>query len=177
VYLLHSTKRIRVDDFHRILFVNVTYGTGYHTGCEEDYEKIIADRLGAKIGSHEWISVNGLVFDCKHKIGSSSIPHGRATAMLRDRLWAEIWARHDEQPASQIQIRSHVHYFGAFLGEDYLAITTPALQGMGSIYGSRQCSGRVTVGLIEFKVKDDGSYDWQPHLANLKSQKAIVSKA
>ena len=36
----------------------MTYGTPYHTGQGEDFEKILADKLSANIGNHEWIEVN-----------------------------------------------------------------------------------------------------------------------
>ena len=65
----------------------MTYGTPSHTGEDEDWEDVVADNIGAaKIGGHEWIDVNGVVFDFKHKIGSSSIPHGRHTAIARENL-------------------------------------------------------------------------------------------
>jgi len=161
----------------------LTYGTPYHTGDKEDFEDIIADRLrdvkgvkSVKIGSHEWVDVNGCVFDVKHHIGSSQIPHGRYTALARDRLWNCLWSDHKEQPKGDVIIRSHVHYH-VFCGEDdVLAMTTPALQAMGTKFGARKCSGRVNYGFVHFDVNPDGGYVWQAHLADLKRQKARTVK-
>lgn len=154
----------------------MTYGTPYHTGVTEDFERMIADAVGAKIGSHEWIDVNGVIFDCKHKINLSIIPHGRHTAIARDRLWNQLWSIDQEQPLADIIIRSHVHYC-TFNGDpDYLAITTPGLQGYGSKFGARQCSGKVHIGLVSFKIDDKGGYSWLPHIMRSEFQKAKALK-
>jgi hypothetical protein len=154
----------------------LTIGTGYHTGNEEDWEVQIAQRLGAKVGSHEWLDVNGLIFDFKHHLGSSSVPHGRHTASARDRLWNLLWSVNDEQPRAQVFIRSHVHYHTYCGGRNWLSMTTPALQAAGTKYGARRCSGTVDFGFVHFDVDTDGSYQWQAHLADLQAQKAQPCK-
>jgi hypothetical protein len=167
----YAIKSVKADH------VVMTYGTGYHTGDGEDFESIIAREVKAdKIGSHEWVEVNGLVFDCKHHIGSSGIPHGRHTATAKERLWNILWTEHEEQPKADIIIRSHVHYFDYCGGASWLALTTPALQGMGSKYGARRCSGHVDFGMVHFDVNPNGSYTWQPHIARIASQKAQTLK-
>ena len=150
----------------------MTYGTPYHTGQGEDFEKVLADKLGAKIGNHEWIDVNGTIFDIKHKVGSSTVPYGRATAPQKERLWNLLWTEFDEQPKADVIIRSHVHYF-AYSGEDHwLALTTPALQAMGSTFGARQCSGHVDFGIVYFNCMEGGVYSWGWDIARLETQKA-----
>lgn len=126
------------------------YGTDYHVATEgQDWESEIAHKSGfTKIGAHEWIDVNGVVFDIKHKIGSSQVPHGRYTAIARDQLWALLWAEREEQPRSNILLRAHAHYYSAIENSSGLAMILPALQGMGSRYGARQCSGTVDLSLI-----------------------------
>lgn len=155
----------------------MTYGTAYHTGAEEDWEGRIAANLRAeKIGSHEWIETHGIVFDFKHHIGSSSVPHGRHTAISRDALWNALWAERGLQPKSDVIVRSHVHFFqycgDATLG---LRLTTPGLQTMGSKYGSRRCSGLVDFGFVVFDV-DKSGLDWYEVLADLSSEKAVALK-
>lgn len=158
----------------------LTYGTPYHaSGSGEDFEDIVAKDLAkekgvksVKIGSHEWIDINGLIIDVKHKIGSSSVPYGRSTPLGRDMVWNALWSEREEQPKSDIFIRSHVHYH-VYCGErDWLAMTTPALQTMGTKFGSRQCSGTIDFGFIHLDVDTDGSYVWQAHIAKLQGQKA-----
>ena len=155
----------------------MTYGTAYHAGIEEDWEAQVATKVNArKIGSHEWIDVNGLIFDVKHHVGGSSIPHGRHTAIAREKLWNGIWAEHEEQPKSAVLIRSHVHYFSYAGGDDWLGITTPALQGMGSKYGARQMSGHINWGVLSFDVKSKKEWSWKSHLRRLVSQVATPVK-
>ncbi len=155
-----------------------THGTPYHVSADgEDMETLVADMVGATIGGHEWVDVNGCVFDVKHKIGSSQVPHGRHTAAAKERLWNQLWAEQDGAPKSNVILRSHVHYF-AFNGDaDYLAMTLPALQGFGSKFGVRQCSGLVHYGLVHFDVQDDGSYTWMPHLLKIRSARPRAVKA
>ena len=155
----------------------LTYGTPYHVGPDgEDWEAIIAERLGAKIGGHEWIDVNGVVFDIKHKVGSSATPYGRFTSIAKERVWNVLWAERDWAPKANVIIRSHVHYFGAAQDSKYLAITTPALQGPGSTYGVRQCSGVVDFGFIHFDVYEDGSYIWEPHILDINTMRPKAVK-
>jgi hypothetical protein len=150
--------------------IHISYGTGYHTGNEEDFEKILARRLKATIRSQEWIDVNGCVFDVKHHVGSSGIPHGRHTATAKEHLWNQLWAERELQPKSNVILRSHVHYYGHCGGTDWLAMTLPALQGMGSKYGARRCSGLVDFGMVEFDVNTKGEWSWTPHLAKIQGQ-------
>ena len=152
----------------------ITYGTGYHTSSDgEDWENIVAQYVKAeKIGSHEWVNVNGLVFDVKHHIGSSSVPYGRHAAIARDHYWNILWSERNEQPKSDIFIRSHVHYYNYSGGKNFLGITTPALQSLGTKFGSRICSGTVDFGFLIFEVSPNGDYTWKPILANLVAHQA-----
>lgn len=53
----------------------LTFGTAYHTGDGEDFENLVRDGVDAvKIGGHEWVEVEGVVFDLKHHVGSSAVP-------------------------------------------------------------------------------------------------------
>jgi len=156
--------------------VHMTHGTGYHVGRDEDWESLVANSVGAKIGSHEWLDINGCIFDIKHHVGRSEIPHGRYTALGREALWNELWASQKEQPRSDILIRSHVHYHVCAMDTKRLAMTTPALQGYGTKFGARYCSGRVDVGLVYFDIDPKGDYRWKAKIANLNSLKAHLCK-
>ena len=157
--------------------VVMTFGTAYHSGKLEDKELGIAELVQAvTIGAHEWPEVNGRVFDVKHKIGRSSIPHGRSTPMKRAALWNMLWADVGMQPRATVFIRSHVHYFD-FTGDAHrLGIITPALQAMGTKYGARECEGLVDWGMVIVDVEKDGSYDWRAMLRPVESQRAKVTK-
>lgn len=156
----------------------LTYGTNYHVGSDgEDFETIVQNKTQAdKVGAHEWLDVNGLVFDIKHHIGSSSIPHGRFTALARAGLWNQLWADEEMQPNSDVLIRSHVHYYGGTFTSNKLCMTLPALQGMGSKYGARICEGLVDWGMVLFRVKNKTDYSWTPFIHRIESQKAKAVK-
>jgi hypothetical protein len=181
--LIHLDRKVQVN--MAVDCINVwnapkiimTRGTPYHVGNVEEWEDMIAEKVGAvKIGDHEWFDVNGVVFDMKHHVGASSIPHGEFTAIAKDRLWNYLWSEHEEQPRADILIRSHVHYH-AFCGNgDWLAMTTPALQGQGSKFGARRCSRVIHWGLVYFDVFDDGSYHWEPRIVHAESQKITPTK-
>jgi hypothetical protein len=150
--------------------IHMTYGTPYHTGDKEDWENIIAERIGAQIGAETTINVNGLLFNFKHHVGSSGVPTGRFNSIARDGLWNDLWSLKKGVEPVDIIVRSHTHYH-VYCGYDgRLGIITPALQGMGSKFGSRRCSGTVDFGLIHFDVNKKGEYTWASHLANISHQ-------
>ncbi|MCP4410894.1 MAG: hypothetical protein GY807_24775 [Gammaproteobacteria bacterium] len=164
-----------------------TFGTPYHTGTEEDFETRIAEWMDAQawtnkvtIGSHEWPEVNGKVFDVKHKVGGSGIPHGRATAVIKEDLWNAIWAENKAQPRADIIIRSHVHYFSHYMkyrgdSEVHMA-TLPALQAMGTKFGSRQCSGTVDYGFSFVDIGPKGEIKWHNRILPTSVQAASTTK-
>ncbi len=151
-------------------------GTPYHTGKDEDWENVIADKLGCKIGDHDWIDVNDLIFDLKHKAPSSMVPYNRNAGVNRDALWNELWALRKGQPLADVYIRSHVHYF-TFSG-DYrkLIMTTPAMQGFGSKYGKKECTGMVDIGFVHFDIEDKLNYSWDAHIMDIQDISPNVMK-
>jgi len=153
------------------------YGTSYHTGKEEDWELVLSRMVNAeKIGGHEWPEVEGLVFDLKHHVSGSIIPHGRYTSIAREDLWNALWAEHNGQPRADVIVRSHVHYF-AYQGRDgHLGIITPALQGWGSKFGIRRCSGMVDIGFLSFDVNGKEDYSWWAHLLKPESASEMILK-
>ena len=158
----------------------MVHGTPYHAGDVEDMEDIIAGQLECKIGDHEWPEVNGVVFDCKHFLPGSSIPHGKGTALLREDLWNALWHEFDEQPRADILVRAHVHWYlgldGVRRGRPWRATTIPALQGMGTKFGARRMSQHVDFGFVHVDVTDKGDWTWVPHIAELAAQKAHTLK-
>ena len=172
----YAIKALRRVPAHNKTKWVMTRGTPYHTGEEEDWENIVAASFDAKIGEHEWVEVEGVVFDLKHHpAGGSGVPQGRHTGVAKDRMWNLVWAHEELQPDADVFIRSHVHYHNFCGGPDWLALTTPALQGFGSRFGARRCSGTVDFGFVTFEV-NKGTYSWQPHIAKLEQQKATVTK-
>jgi len=160
-------------DYAEAPVVRILFGTRYHAGREEDYEAMLCKTVKGNVAvhGHDFLDINGCKFDIKHKVGSSTIPHGRMTPIARARLWNVMWSsEHERQPQADVIIRSHVHYFGYCGGASWLGMTTPALT-YNSAFGIRECEGLVDVGLVVFDIEDGGSYSWRPVLASFDKLK------
>jgi hypothetical protein len=156
----------------------MVFGTAYHTGQQEDWESIVAEMVHAdKIGGQEWVEVNGITFDLKHFSSMSQIPHGFGTSLARDTwLWNTIWQIRKEQPKVDVFLRGHVHNFGYIGNDSFVAITCPALQGLGSKFGARIPSRRVDYGMMWFDIpgKDGRAFDWDWDIVTVKEQRPKV---
>jgi hypothetical protein len=144
--------------------VLITRGTPYHTGKDEDYEDLVGDLTNAvTVSDQVWPSINGVVLDCKHHISGSGIPHGRATAIGKARLWNIVHnAFAESQPKADVIVRSHVHYYQHIDGGDWMGFVLPALQGLGSKYGSKICEGLVHFGFVWLDIEDRESWIREP---------------
>jgi hypothetical protein len=153
-------------------------GTPYHTTSDggEDWDTIMAQRAGfEKFGAHEWIDVNGCIFDLKHKVASSTIPHGKFTSIAKSKLWNTLWR--DGQPQANVLLRGHVHYHTHCGEPGWIAMTLPALQAAGTKYGSRQCEAIVHWGITVFEVDNKGQFSWTCDTIQFKAQAARAVKA
>jgi len=165
----------------------LTYGTAYHVGATEDWERMVCNEMTrpAQIESHPQIDVEGHIFDVKHDISGSQIPHGRHTASARERMWNVFWAEDEGVMAkADYLIRSHVHYYSFCGSRDWFACTTPGLQGLGSRYGTRKCSGIVHFGLLWFDIpkkirgKKQGGVVWpEAHILKGRANRSHVLRA
>ncbi len=157
----------------------IVRGTPYHVGEEESWEDIIAKQLNAKVGDHEWVERNKVVFDFKHYIGNSVVPYGRKMAVDRDQIWNMIWAEAKLQPRADWIVRGHVHRseggYKQIGAKEVWAITLPALQGMGSRYGARMCSGLVDFGFVGWKITN-GKVEFWKEILFAQSQAARTLK-
>jgi hypothetical protein len=144
-------------------------GTPYHTSPDgENWDEVLEQLVGADaLDGHLFLQVEGVIFDVKHKVGSSSTPYGRHTAIAKERVWNVMWNERNGAPLANVIVRSHVHYHEFNGNPKHLSMTTPALQGMGSKFGVEQCSGIVDYGLVHFDV-DGNKYGWQSHLLESK---------
>ena len=155
----------------------IVAGTGYHTGNEEDFEQTLAQMVNGKFESHSWLEINKQVFDIKHHCGSSGVPHGRYTPIAKEAIWSKLWSEVGLIPEGvKYLIRSHVHYFSCIQDDRMTALTTPALQGFGSKFGSRRCSGIPTIGFLSFDIKANGTIIMRKHFADLTTQRAKATK-
>lgn len=149
-------------------------GTRRHTGDLEKWERLIAIELNADIASRQFIDVDGLMFGVRHKVGRSSIPHGKATPLARAAVWNELLAARGKEPRAQIHLRAHVHYHSAYIdGPNWMAMTLPALQ-CSTEYGAEECDGEVHWGVVVFDVEDGRLLDWRAHLVEVKADQPEV---
>jgi len=146
----------------------MVFGTPYHNGQAEDFEMNIAERLDCKIGGHEWETVNGCIFDLKHKQGNCINP---ATSLYNEIRDSREWSSLGEQPRPDIIVRAHTHRYCKFEMEEITALSLPATQAYGTKYGSRQCSRKVQFGLVAVDVWPDGYAVPLVHIAKLNSHK------
>lgn len=134
-----------------------TKGTPYHTGKEEDWECVLAQRFQrpneVNIQARFILNVGGVKFDFKHKIGRSSLPHGRATAILREALMSVVKERYEKREPIDVIVRSHVHYHMLTEDKEIVALTTPALQ-VNSAYGQLECDGLTDFGFLVVEVEN-----------------------
>ena len=157
------------------------HGTAYHDGQEEDWAHVVAAFMQTPtmfISGQEFFKLDGKIWDFKHKVGGSTIPHGEATAILRATLWNLIWHnRKGQQPKADYVVRSHRHSYISVWSSamDAECFVTPALQGYGSKFGVREVDKTADIGFLYFDVFDNGDVQWQPVLANLESQTARVT--
>jgi len=148
------------------------FGTGVHTGKDEDFEMQIADHFKTKIGSHEWENVNGCCFDLKHHQSGTKNPF---TSLYNDIIANREWASVGEQPKADVLVRAHTHKFCLGRTEDCIGLSLPALSGYGSKYGQRRCTRKVNFGLVFFDVWPDGVCVEHVFIANLKSHKTHIN--
>jgi len=152
--------------------VLMTFGTPFHTGYLEDWERQVAKEVSAeKLTDMLWVDFDGVLFNIRHQVGRSVIPHGRATPILRQYLWEKLWADWEERPAARVLVRHHVHYHTYAGGPDHLVMTGPGMQAY-SQYGVRQCEGTVHMGLLGFDIDKGGSYRWQSQIIKGKLLKS-----
>jgi hypothetical protein len=145
-------------------------GTPYHVGKDDNYEDAIATAVKAeKIGDHDYISVNGLVFDYAHTVGGSALPNGRFAPLARERLLNLLWAEHDEFPKADVILRGHRHYH-AYCGEPgWLAMTIPGLQS-SSHFGRIQVRYTIHTGLVWFDVESKEDFTWDSIIWRLRNK-------
>ena len=156
--------------------VVMSFGTSYHTGVDEDWERQVAKGVDGHIESEGNLKVHGIVFNYRHFAGASSIPYGRGTPLAKEAVWNMLWAMRDEYPRADIILRSHVHYFTYIGDADYLAISTPGLQGYGSKFGTRIKSNTVDFGVIWFDVEEDGSWGWDWEVKRFRKKHAFAGE-
>lgn len=170
-----------VINYAKARSVYATFGTPYHVGADEDLELLTYDHVEnfKKLESEGHYDVRGLQIACKHYIGNTSSPASRGTALANSQVKQMLWAIRDQQPLANLIVRSHIHR--AFAIQDpalnFMALTTPALQGCGSKYGARQCDGLpVDFGFVTIDVESKTKWAVKFHIAPAEYARSSVTK-
>jgi hypothetical protein len=164
-----------VIDFVNAKHITICAGTDYHTSTKtgEDWEEVLANQLKAKFESHCFLDINKKIFDIKHHLASGGGLVGPYNSVSKEIIWSKLWQEMDNVPKPiSYLIRSHIHRYSYLESSSCAGISTPALQGMGSRFGSRRCSGLVDLGFISFDINTDSTVVYRKHIATLKEQKA-----
>jgi hypothetical protein len=157
----------------------MTYGSTYHVSSgAEDFEYNIAHRVNAKIGGRLNFEIEGIEFDMRHKVGSSGIPHGRATPLLREMMWNLIkdGLEGDAPKKLRVVVRSHVHYHMWVEQPGRVMFTTPCLQLSRGRYGSRECVGETHWGAMRLTVKDGQIINKEVEICSLQANRLKLLK-
>ena len=155
----------------------IVEGTPFHTGKRETWESMIANRVGAeKFGAHVFVSCNGLMFDCKHFTGGTTIPRHIPPSLTRQEAWNKLKAEVGDEPKADVFVRSHIHtclggskFFGGEREVHFIA--TPGLQAYSN-YGALKVERQIHWGCIWYDVEDDGSFKMHRKIMTVKAQQA-----
>jgi len=150
-----------------------TRGTPYHTGSAEQFEDTLAKEMEGIIKDQLNIEIYGKLINFKHKVGGSSIPHGRATQPAKELMWDKLQAIKDDDRHAHVMVRSHRHYYIKFEDSSGVSVVTPALQ-WNSRYGRQQCSGIIDYGFLLIRVYENGRIEIDPVLASLDEVKKEI---
>ena len=137
------------------------------TSEKELWEKYVAKDLNVKIGTHEWVKICDKIIDLKH-----DIPRG-FKALENEKIQNILWADLGDQPKSDLIVRGHTHKFKLVKDAHGIAMSLPALQAMGSRYGSLKCREHVDYGFVGIKI-ERGRIICEEHLIPIKAQRARI---
>jgi hypothetical protein len=153
----------------------MVFGTDYHVVVGGiDMEEYIADELGVsekseERGDHIFPIIAGKQFDLKHKVGCSSLPASRIRTIAQEMEHAKQWVLEGGQPMPDILVRAHCHYYvearGTTQRGEWLSLITPGLQGLGSRYGAKICTGVIHFGLVLITIDKKRGVGCKPLLS------------
>lgn len=163
---------------------SMVYGTPYHVGQGEDFERAIAAGLdNATIHGFSFQSVEGVVVNLRHHIASSSVMYGGMTPLAKERFALAQWSHEQGWPNPDIILRGHVHEMqqaGEACGNDtasgrWEARTLPALQAASTKYG-RRLSKVIHFGLGRLDI-DGTDWSWHWHIREVTTARPHILEA
>lgn len=129
-------------------------GTPYHSGPEECWDKVVGEMVFAeKIADRMKISFQGIIFDLKHKVGTSSVPHGMFTSAAKSGFINSVEAMRGADVGADVFIRAHRHSYSLSKAKGQIHIVLPGLQ-CGSRFCDRTVDDKPDFGLISVDIND-----------------------
>lgn len=146
----------------------MVYGTGYHVGDDERFEKQAAEKWCADIRDIQEIEVYGKLIRARHHIGRTATPVGGDIALRKAMVNELVWERdHGIRPAD-FYFWGHTHYYRKLEDAKWCATIVPALQAWTE-FGQNRCGGVIHFGTLDFEIFEDGTFHIEPHLMELKN--------
>lgn len=167
-----------------IQFVGAKYGasvhgSGYHAGQDDDWESEVATKAGiALVESQGYYRIpdkeDGLVIYARHVISGGNNPNTQHAALdkefARIAQWTEVGYL-TEKPGLYVYGHRHECLEAADHLRKVRGIIIPALCGLGSNYGERQCSSLPkATGFVMVDVKNADDYVVTPVIAPTELQ-------
>jgi len=157
----------------------ITYGTSYHSGEEEDWERWVAKDMDCEIHNHAQFEIAGIVFDVKHHLSNSTMPHTKGTPLAREILHNLLWTEAEGCERADIVLRSHVHNYFHCDSVNWDAFSLPGLQAPShNKHGGRRCSQVVNFGILGIQINErNGSWGYdKSNIISLESAKLKLIK-
>ena len=174
-----GTEQITSDMYEQVLMaeecirlfkcdnIAMTYGSNYHQARGTDFERILADNLGAIIGNDLKLKINNSIVQVKHHVGNSSVPYSKATQVAKAKMNDILDSLKNGLEIADLVVRSHVHKYVYFentqLGK---AFVTPCFQ-VKSNFGKRYFDGTLDIGFVVVDFYDSGHIDVTPIIADV----------
>lgn len=160
---------LKVWEYDKLFMVR---GTPYHVGKIEQFEDVVASKMGCYITDNLNLIFNGKTFNFTHKIGGTSVFYSKATQVVKAAIANELMSNQYGDRKADVVVRSHLHYYTEYRDSNRIALVTPGLQ-VSSRFGRQQCSNQVgnDFGFVVVDVFDNGFISVMPYLATLGCKK------
>lgn len=139
--------------------VMVVSGTKYHVADDgvnhEENVVTILNAMGIQSTFHRRLRLtlqDWFDLECRHYIGTSSNPSGRANSPNRVKVWRNLTSQFEGRKAPNLLVFGHAHYYQ--FTEDSLGATLilPCWQAYGGVYGDEICDGQIDLGAVRLDL-------------------------
>jgi hypothetical protein len=168
---------LTVIDAARCDRIAMVEGTPYHVSDGARWEAVAVERLRDRghavfFGERLTITVNGRLFDVRHKVNGSQAPTGGDNALRSEIVRSAEWAAEYGYPVPHEIVRGHTHRERVVGGGARWARTLPALQ-MWTGFGARECGGLYHWGATVCDVAPTGEATWHSEIRALRSESIL----